>query len=319
MSLCWYDAVDPSKRVETPWVAALRDHPGVVLRLGRATLRPDGRLGQKRVDTLLVADVVEAVYGSSPPADIVVVSGDEDLAPAVDVAIGRGARVHLVTVVGDDGARLGVSRHLRLSVTSELPVRIADLAPMAKSRARLFAQMAGIAPGALTAAADEGAGAADEMCDDDGGHDGQGQAGVLWDQPVLPGMPPDPARRAEDLDGPVPATPEGLVSAERLGLEERIQDGQVSRAYLAGRAYAIRWWSQTDPGLRDIEVRSMFDTHPHLPHRVDRGLLRYAGHHVGVGRGSRGNRLDVRAGFSHAVRRLAGVTSIDGLDVVATA
>ena len=146
------------------------NHPRVRLRLGRTTIREDHRLEQKRVDTLLVADVIEAVYAADPPDNVVIVSGDEDLTPALDVAVAKGVRVHLVTVAVD-GARQGVSQHLRLSATSELPIDISELAPFAQSRSRMFAQMAGLPPGMPARDADGGEGGC-------GHEDGGGMGGT---------------------------------------------------------------------------------------------------------------------------------------------
>ncbi|HEY5845266.1 MAG TPA: NYN domain-containing protein, partial [Microlunatus sp.] len=246
VELRWYDAIDPAKRVETPWVAALRKHPRIRLRLGRTTIREDHRLEQKRVDTLLVADVIEAVYAADPPDNVVIVSGDEDLTPALDVAVAKGVRTHLVTVVVD-GARQGVSQHLRLSATSELPIDISELAPFAQSRSRLFAQMAGLPPGMPARDADGGEGNCGH--EDGGGMGGTAAERILeqqaWQQPVLPGMPPDPPRWAEEIDTMASIIQGDLVLAERSTLDDRVQAGQVSRAYLAGRAYGRRWWTGT--------------------------------------------------------------------------
>ena len=285
------------------------------MRLGRTTIREDHRLEQKRVDTLLVADVIEAVYAADPPDNVVIVSGDEDLTPALDVAVAKGVRVHLVTVVVD-GARQGVSQHLRLSATSELPIDITELAPFAQSRSRMFAQMAGLPPGmpARDPDGDEGS------C---GHEDGGGMGGTAAErapssrcgqQPVLPGMPPDPPRWAEEIDT-VPSIIQGdLVVAEQSTLDDRVQAGQVSRAYLAGRAYGRRWWTGTEPDVRAAQVALILASHPYLPNGVDKGLMRFAAHHVGLGVGGTYNKVDVRAGFSAAVRRLAGVSGPDGSD-----
>ncbi|HEY5787218.1 MAG TPA: NYN domain-containing protein [Microlunatus sp.] len=313
LELRWYDGIDPAKRVETPWVSALRNHPRVRLRLGRTTIREDHRLEQKRVDTLLVADVIEAVYAADPPDDVVIVSGDEDMTPALDIAVAKGVRAHLVTVVVD-GARQGVSQHLRLSATSELPVDITDLAPLAKSRSRMFAQMQGL-PAEPPRKPDVGKGSC-------GHEDGGGIGGTAaehaeqqeWTQPVLPGMPPDPPRWAEEIDT-VPSIIQGdLMVAEQSSLEDRVRAGQVSRAYLAGRAYGRRWWTGTEPDVRAAQVAMILANHPYLPNSVDKGLMRFAAHHVAVSVCGRYNRVDVRAGFSAAVRRLAGVSGPDGSD-----
>ena len=129
-------------------------------------------------------------------------------------------------------------------------------------------------------------------------------------------MPPDPPRWAEEVDAPPSVSQGDLVVAEQSTLEERVQAGQVSRAYLAGRAYARRWLG-ADPAVRAAEVAVILARHPYLPNSVDSALMRFAAHHVGLGPGGRQNRVDVRAGFSAAVRRLAGVTGPDGVDTLA--
>ena len=72
--------------------------------------------------------------------------------------------------------------------------------------------------------------------------------------------------------------------------------------------------------MRAAQVALILANHPYLPNSVDKGLMRFAAHHVGLGVGGTYNKVDVRAGFSAAVRRLAGVTGLDGSDaeVVAT-
>lgn len=179
----------------------------------------------------------------------------------------------------------------------------------------MFAQMAGLPPGMPARDADGGEG----NC---GHEDGGGMGGTaaeraeqqVWTQPVLPGMPPDPPRWAEEIDT-MPLIIQGdLVVAERSTLDDRVQAGQVSRAYLAGRAYGRRWWEGTEPDVRAAQVAMILANHPYLPNSVDKGLMRFAAHHVAVSVGGRHNRVDVRAGFSAAVHRLAGVTGLDGSD-----
>lgn len=89
----WYDAVQgPRPSLEQTILAHL---PGVKLRLG--TLNSAGE--QKGVDSLIVTDLIELARNKAI-ADAILVSGDEDLRIAVQLAQTFGVRVH-VLAVGD--------------------------------------------------------------------------------------------------------------------------------------------------------------------------------------------------------------------------
>ncbi|GAA3635168.1 NYN domain-containing protein [Microlunatus ginsengisoli] len=298
----WYDADDRTGRLGTPWLAALRAEPDVQLRLGTVQRDRTGRLRQKRVDTLLVADLVELAYHAAPPADVVLLAGDDDLSPGVEVARRRGLRVHLCAIV-DGGRAMGVSSHLRGLVDTVLTVDVANLSAAATNRSRLFARMAGLgAP-----SADEHSAAAGTGVEPAGAVVLALTAAVMprrdfraWVQPVLPGMP-DPARRGlrpgrddgTDRDGGAGTGPAPAPQRE------------VSRAWLAGRSFADRWLQRTAAAERDRLLGEIADRAPFLPLEVDAPLLRFGAAHVRV-RDDEHNRTDLRAGFLSGVERAAG-------------
>ncbi|OIR02787.1 NYN domain protein [mine drainage metagenome] len=104
----WYDAVQgPRPSLEQTILAHL---PGVKLRLG--TLNSAGE--QKGVDSLIVTDLIELARNKAI-ADAILVSGDEDLRVAVQLAQTFGVRVH-VLAVGD--ASKNVSAALQMESDS---------------------------------------------------------------------------------------------------------------------------------------------------------------------------------------------------------
>lgn len=87
----WYDGIPESGPHR--YQRSLRNEPGVQLRSGQL-IEWGGRRTQKAVDTRLVADmVITALHGHA--SDIVLVSGDADMLPGVEIAVNAGVRVHL--------------------------------------------------------------------------------------------------------------------------------------------------------------------------------------------------------------------------------
>ncbi len=87
----WYDAMQSSRpSLEQTEIAMLA---GVKLRLG--TLNSAGE--QKGVDSLIVTDIIELARNKAV-ADVILVSGDEDLRIAVQVAQTYGVRVHILAI-----------------------------------------------------------------------------------------------------------------------------------------------------------------------------------------------------------------------------
>jgi len=104
----WYDAMQgPRLSLEQTALAKLA---GVKLRLG--SLNSQGE--QKGVDSLMVTDLIELARNRAI-SDAVVISGDEDLRVAVQVAQTFGVRVHLLAV-GD--AVINVSNLLQMEADS---------------------------------------------------------------------------------------------------------------------------------------------------------------------------------------------------------
>lgn len=89
----WYDALSgPRPSIDQ---AALAHLPGVKLRLG--TLNTAG--GQKGVDSLIVTDLIDLARNRAI-TDAIIVSGDEDLRIAFQIAQAYGVRAH-VLAIGD--------------------------------------------------------------------------------------------------------------------------------------------------------------------------------------------------------------------------
>ncbi len=89
----WYDALVTARL--TLGQSTLAHLPGVKIRLG--TVNAEGK--QKKVDSLIVTDLIELARNRAV-ADAILVSGDEDLRIAVQIAQTYGIRVH-VLAVGD--------------------------------------------------------------------------------------------------------------------------------------------------------------------------------------------------------------------------
>lgn len=108
LRIYWYDAIQgPRMSLEQTMLA---HQVGLKLRLG--TLNNAGE--QKGVDSLIVTDLIELARNGAI-ADAVMVSGDEDLRVAVQVAQTFGVRVHILAV-GD--ASKNVSASLQMEADS---------------------------------------------------------------------------------------------------------------------------------------------------------------------------------------------------------
>lgn len=108
LRIYWYDATPGSRpSLEQSTLAML---PCVKLRLG--VLNNVGE--QKGVDSLIVTDLIELAHNRAI-ADAIIVSGDEDLRVAVQVAQSFGVRVH-VLAAGDP--RTNVSTALQMEADS---------------------------------------------------------------------------------------------------------------------------------------------------------------------------------------------------------
>ena len=88
----WYDGIPDSGPHR--YQRTLRVIEGVQLRAGQLIEWGDRRT-QKAVDTLLVADMIQAAYRGHC-SDMVLVTGDADMIPGVRVAVDSGVRMHLV-------------------------------------------------------------------------------------------------------------------------------------------------------------------------------------------------------------------------------
>ncbi|GAA3510184.1 NYN domain-containing protein [Dietzia aurantiaca] len=88
----WYDGIPDSGPHR--YQRTLRVIEGVQLRAGQL-IEWGERRTQKAVDTLLVADMIQAAY-KGHCSDMVLVTGDADMIPGVRVAVDAGVRMHLV-------------------------------------------------------------------------------------------------------------------------------------------------------------------------------------------------------------------------------
>ncbi len=108
LRIYWYDAIPGSRlSLEQSTLALLS---GVKLRLGAL----NGIGEQKGVDSLIVTDIIDLARNRAI-ADAVVVSGDDDLRIAVQVAQSFGVRVHILAA-GDFS--INVSTSLRMEADS---------------------------------------------------------------------------------------------------------------------------------------------------------------------------------------------------------
>ncbi|MEY9926154.1 uncharacterized LabA/DUF88 family protein [Catenulispora sp. GP43] len=94
----WYDAAPATGPTRDQRLLRVLD--GVKLRLGKLVRRDDGKYEQKGVDTFLHADLT-GLARKRAVADVVLVSGDEDLLHAVEEAQEYGTRIHLWGAASD--------------------------------------------------------------------------------------------------------------------------------------------------------------------------------------------------------------------------
>jgi hypothetical protein len=112
LRIYWYDAVQgPRMSLEQ---TTLAHHVGLKLRLG--SLNNAGE--QKGVDSLIVTDLIELARNRGI-ADAVLVSGDEDLRVAVQVAQTFGVRVHILAV-GDPSKNVSTSLQMEADSVASL-------------------------------------------------------------------------------------------------------------------------------------------------------------------------------------------------------
>lgn len=114
LRMYWYDAMmGSSPSLEQSAIAYL---PGAKLRLG--TLNSAGE--QKGVDSLIVTDLIELARNRAI-SDAIVISGDEDLRIAFQIAQSFGVRVH-VLAVGDASKNVSASLQMEADSVATLDV-----------------------------------------------------------------------------------------------------------------------------------------------------------------------------------------------------
>lgn len=255
----WYDAsrdalfTDQHKRIGMI--------SGVKVRLGRMSV--DGT--QKGVDLKLGLDLV-GIAGNKAASTVFLLSGDDDLAEAVEAAQDFGVKVVLVGLEDPDH-RLGVTsvaEHLALRVDSiiTLPVdlvqacftkqeKAAPLAPVTSPvpvvpvRAAVPAFSPAVAPVAAAAAEDGGA------------------------SRPKPGVVPRQAAPAQSFRAPRTDTSELVYSSGAGGVTVN-EPSTLSTASEIGFAVAESWYNNTS----QRELRELVADRPLLPQDIDRVLLK---------------------------------------------
>ena len=133
LRIYWYDAAHASGKVPNLLAAHMARVDGVRVRLGTLHLRPDGRVEQKAVDTLMVRDMIAHAYKKTAQ-EMILISGDTDLVPGLEEAQEQGVRVHLWSVGGDDlppsvGRQLADLADSRHDIDAEVLARAIKSAP----------------------------------------------------------------------------------------------------------------------------------------------------------------------------------------------
>lgn len=275
LRIYWYDAA-PERRPsrEHREIAMLAD---VKLRLGNLVRRDDGRWEQKGVDALIHADLVTLARNRAV-ADIVLVSGDEDLCPAVEHAQEHGVRIQLWGVEA--------AAHFR-NQSGELIATADRRSELGRDWLSPYLELAQPAVPST-----EEAGRIEESSGtslSDGGESAP--------PACLPEYGSDVAQ--EGLLG-VSAAPTPGHEAENA-----VEEG--TDPYEIGRQYGLRWGRRVHP---EQYGRLAEELSARVPASIDPELLHYA-EQLGVDTwGDENDKNAVRDGFRSAVRQVADMQEI---------
>lgn len=255
LRIYWCDAA--RERQPTPAHRSLRVLPDVKVRLGKLATRDDGRIEQKGVDADLHADLTSLARHRAV-ADVVLVTGDEDLRRAVEEAQMYGVRIHLwaveaATPAFNQSPELIAAVDRRHVLTRDWISQYIEASTGAEN---------GTQPGEETS---------------------------QW-RPAIPGVP---MTRPSPMDmptrpGPPPATPPpahsggaGVQFPRLYEITSRAQEWRdneddattvVGEPYEVGYVYGTRWSNR----VRRVQHNALAEDRPQIPRHVDGDLLRYA-------------------------------------------
>ena len=266
LRIYWCDAA--RDRQPTPAHRSVRVLPDVKLRLGKLATRDDGRIEQKGVDADLHADLTSLARHRAV-ADVVLVTGDEDLRRAVEEAQMYGVRIHLwaveaATPAFNQSQELIAAVDRRYVLTRDWISRYIDVAA---------------------------SGIGDTPVHEDGDSPAEDQSpapAAVGARPTPMDMPSRPMPSAVlPLAGNGPAGASSGVLFPRLyEVTTRAQEWRdnendatsvVGEPYEVGYVYGTRWSHRVRGELHD----ALAEDRPQIPRHVDGDLLRYA-ERVGV-------------------------------------
>ncbi|WP_416417185.1 NYN domain-containing protein [Paenarthrobacter aromaticivorans] len=254
----WYDASKDALFTDQHKQIGLL--PGVKVRLGRISFNGE----QKGVDLKLGLDLV-GVARNRAASVAYLVSGDDDLAEAVEEAQDLGMKVVLVGVA-DSGHRLGVmsvAEHLALRVDSiiTLPAELIDAC---------FTRIVQESPRPTAAAHDVAPVPAD--------HASRlvprplPKPGAPMAKPVLPSRPtPHPSPRL------APTEAQLVYSSGGVGGRVAPEDTLLDVAHEVGESVAANWYGSCTQG----ELVDLLADRPILPTEIDRVLLKDCAQRIG--------------------------------------
>lgn len=264
----WYDAsrdalfTDQHKRIGMI--------SGVKVRLGRMSV--DGV--QKGVDLKLGLDLV-GVARNKAASTVFLLSGDDDLAEAVEAAQDFGVKVVLVGLE-NTSHRLGVTsvaEHLALRVDSiiTLPVELVEKCFTKQVKAAPLAPVTSsvpvVAPAPVLQPAASVASIAATVLAENGG--------AVRPKPSLtprPGLLPAPLYRAQR-----PETSDLVYSSVTGSAGALHEESAMGAACEVGHAVAESWYNNTTQGL----LRELVAERPFLPQEIDRVLLKDCAQRIG--------------------------------------
>jgi uncharacterized LabA/DUF88 family protein len=259
----WYDAsrdalfTDQHKRIGMI--------SGVKVRLGRMSV--DGT--QKGVDLKLGLDLV-GVARNKAASTVFLLSGDDDLAEAVEVAQDFGVKVVLVGLE-NTSHRLGVTsvaEHLALRVDSiiTLPVELVEQCFTKQSKAAPLAPVTSPVPVVQPAAAAAAIAAAAVVAAEYGG--------AARPKPSVTPLqsPSEPVYRA-----PHPEAASLVYSSATDGSGTVYEETAMGAACDVGYAVAESWYNNTTQNL----LRELIADRPVLPQDIDRVLLKDCAQKIG--------------------------------------
>lgn len=255
LRIYWCDAA--RERQPTPAHRSLRVLPDVKVRLGKLATRDDGRIEQKGVDADLHADLTSLARHRAV-ADVVLVTGDEDLRRAVEEAQMYGVRIHLwaveaATPAFNQSPELIAAVDRRHVLTRDWISQYIDVSGGAENGAQPgweVSQPRLAVPGVSMARPSP------------------------MDMPTRPGPPPS-------MPAPGPSGGANVQFPRLYEITSRAQEWRdneddattvVGEPYEVGYVYGTRWSHR----VRRVQHDALAEDRPQIPRHVDGDLLRYA-------------------------------------------